>query len=185
MSRLASRGQLRASFIRWALLCVPATVLLGLLSGALSGSGEQSAWFAALAKPAIYPPPILFPIAWTILYILMGLALALVCTAWGARGRTIAIVAFCVQFALNLAWSPLFFAAHQITAALILIAVMAIAIVLTMVLFWRVRRLAAILLIPYLAWVCFASVLNYQFLALNPAADGARGGGEAKQRIAI
>ncbi|QWC55960.1 tryptophan-rich sensory protein [Erythrobacter sp. 3-20A1M] len=184
MSRLASRGQLRASFIRWALLCIPAVVLLGLLSGAASGNGDGNPWFASLDKPALYPPPILFPIAWTVLYVLMGLALALVCNAWGARGRTAAIFAFVVQFALNLAWSPLFFAAHQITAALILIVAMGIAIVATMVLFWRVRRAAAVLLVPYLAWVCFASVLNYQILALNPQADGASSSGAA-QRIAI
>ena len=121
MNLLASRGQLRASLARWALLLVPAVLLAGFLSGELSGSGPGNPWFDSLAKPDLYPPPITFGIAWTILYVLMGLAFAVVCSAWGARGRGIAIAAFLVQLALNLAWSPVFFGAHQVTAALYLL----------------------------------------------------------------
>ena len=102
MTTLASRAQLRASFIRWALFCVPAVVLLGFLSGQLAGSGAGDPWYDALAKPEFQPDPSLFPIVWSILYVMMGLALALVCSAWGAKGRGIAIVAFLIQFALNL-----------------------------------------------------------------------------------
>ena len=122
MTTLASRAQLRASFIRWALFIVPAIVLLGFLAGQLAGTGEGDPWFAALAKPDFYPDAQLFPIVWGILYVMMGLAFALVCSAWGAKGRGIAIVAFIVQFALNLAWTPLFFGQHEITYALYLIA---------------------------------------------------------------
>lgn len=168
MTALASRGQLRASFIRWALFTVPLVVLLGFLSGQLSGSGAGSLWFQSLEKPGIYPPPMWFGIVWTILYVLMGLALALVCAAWGARGRGIAIAAFALQMLVNLAWSPVFFAMHDIRAALIVIAVLDVLVIVTIVLFWRVRKLAAVLLLPYLAWIAFASVLNWQFLALNP-----------------
>ena len=181
MNLLASRGQLRASLIRWALLCVPGVMLLGFLAGQVGGDAN-SAWFEALTKPGIYPPPAAFGIVWTILYAMLGFALAVVCAAWGARGRAVAIVAFLLHLALNLAWTPLFFGAHEIEMALYLL----VAIVLTgfgvAVLFWRVRRLAGWLMVPYLAWVCFATVLNCQFMVLNPDAGGAEPSGAA-QRI--
>jgi tryptophan-rich sensory protein len=168
MTALASRGQLRASFVRWALFTVPLVILLGFFSGKVSGSGSMDPWFAGLVKPAIFPPPVWFGIVWTVLYVLMGLALAIVCAAWGARGRTAAIVAFALQLVVNLAWSPVFFALHQIPAALAVIGVLDALVLVTIVLFWRVRRGAALLLVPYLAWIAFATVLNYQFLELNP-----------------
>lgn len=172
MTVLASKAQLRASFLRWALFLVPACVLLGFLSGQVAGSGPGNGWFDALEKPGIYPPPALFGVVWTILYVAMGLALALVCAAWGARGRRAAIVAFAVQFALNLAWSPVFFGMNRITAALGVILALDVALIVTVVLFWRVRKLAAALLVPYLAWTVFATALTYEFLRLNPDADG-------------
>ncbi len=177
MSELASSGQLRASFLRWALFLVPGVLLLGLLSGALANSGPENAWFAALVKPQLYPPPQAFGIVWSVLYVMMGLALAIVMSARGAAGRKAAIIAFLVQLALNLAWSPLFFAAHQMTAALVLLGVLDIAVLATLVLFWRVRPLASVLLLPYLAWALFATALNWQFLEVNPGADGQDGSG--------
>lgn len=172
MSLPASRGQLRASFLRWALLIVPAVVGLGFLSGRLAGSGPGNPWFDALVKPAIYPPPAAFGIVWSILYLMMGVALTLVVTARGARGRGAAIAAFLVQFALNLAWTPTFFAAHEMTAALWVIVAMDVATIVTIALFWRVRRGAALLLVPYLAWILFATLLNWEFIRANPGADG-------------
>lgn len=182
MTTLASRAQLRASFIRWALFIVPAVVLLGFLAGQLAGTGEGDPWFDALVKPEFYPEASLFGIVWSILYVMMGLAFALVCSAWGARGRGIAIIAFIVQFALNLAWTPVFFGQHEITYALYLIVALNVAILITMVLFFRVRKMAAVLLIPYLAWTIFAGYLNYEILQLNPEADGSDTTG-AVQRI--
>ncbi|MCX7677088.1 MAG: tryptophan-rich sensory protein [Alteraurantiacibacter sp.] len=170
MNRLATPAQLRASLLRWSLFLVPTVLLLGFASGQFAGSGPDNPWFAALEKPAIYPPPVLFGIVWSVLYVLMGLALALVCSAWGARWRPFAIVAFVLQMALNLAWSPVFFALHDMALALAIILTLAVAIALTIWLFWQVRRAAALLLLPYLAWVCFAAVLNWQFLSLNPDA---------------
>ncbi|MCA1661029.1 MAG: tryptophan-rich sensory protein [Novosphingobium sp.] len=174
MTVLASRGQLRASFLRWALVIVPAVSLLGFLSGRLSQSGAGNAWFAALDKPALFPPPATFGIVWTILYVLMGLALTMVVTARGAPGRGAAIAAFAVQLGLNLAWSPLFFGAHRISAALYLLLALDVAVLVTLAAFWRVRRAAALLLLPYLAWVLFATLLNWQFLVANPEAGGDR-----------
>ena len=168
MNRLASPGQLRASFVRWALFAVPLVVLLGFLSGVVGGSAANSPWFAALRKPATFPPPVTFAIVWSVLYIMMGLALALVCAAWGARYRLTAILAFLLQLALNLAWSPVFFARREIAAALALIGVLDAAVIVTVVLFWKVRRAAGLMLVPYLAWIAFATLLNWQFLQLNP-----------------
>ncbi|NBW76722.1 MAG: tryptophan-rich sensory protein [Sphingomonadaceae bacterium] len=171
MSALASSSQLRASFIRWSLFLVPGVVLLGALSGT-AGGGANTPWFASLVKPSLFPPPATFGIVWTILYVLMGFALALVVTARGAPGRSAAIIVFVLQLALNLAWTPLFFGAHQITGALALLAAIDLAVLLTVMLFWRVRPLAGTLLLPYLAWVLFATLLNWQFLEANPNADG-------------
>ena len=184
MTALASSGQLRASLLRWALVLVPGLVLLGFLSSVLSGSGPSSPWFAGLIKPAIYPPPQVFGIVWSVLYAMMGLALAMIMAARGAWARGRAVIAFIVQLVLNLAWSPLFFAAHQITGALVLIGVLDLAVVATIALFWRVRPLAGGLLIPYLAWILFATMLNWQFHVANPDADGRRGS-SAVQRIQL
>jgi tryptophan-rich sensory protein len=172
MSELAHRSQLRAAQWRWALFLVPLIVVLGFVSGQLAGSAAGNPWFASLTKPTHYPPAVAFPVAWTILYALMGLALAVVVAAKGARGRGVAILAFIVQLALNLAWNPLFFGAHQIMLSLALILVLDLAVLLTILLFARVRGLAAWLMVPYFAWLLFATYLNFEFHMLNPGADG-------------
>lgn len=184
MNRLASPAQLRASLLRWSLFLVPTVLLLGFLSGQAAGSGPDNPWFEALTKPGIYPPPATFGIVWSILYAVMGFALALVCSAWGARWRPWAVIAFIVQFAINLAWSPIFFAKHDIALALGVIAALDVMVLLTIWLFWKVRPLAAWLMLPYLAWILFATVLNWQFLELNPDAGEAETS-NAVQRIAL
>jgi tryptophan-rich sensory protein len=184
MNRLASPSQLRASLLRWSLFLVPLVLLLGFASGQVAGSAASNPWFAALDKPGIYPPPATFGIVWSIMYVLMGVALAMVCAAWGARWRPYAIVAFVLQFALNLAWSPVFFASHDMALALAILIAMDVAIVATIWLFWRVRRAAAWLMLPYLAWCLFASVLNWQFLQMNPDA-GEVAANNAVQRIEL
>jgi tryptophan-rich sensory protein len=170
MNGFNSPTRRRGSLLRWALVCIPAVLVLGRLSGAAAGSSDEDPWFAALAKPEIYPPAATFGIVWSILYILMGLALAIVGTERGAAWRKPALIAFAVQLALNLAWSPVFFAAHQITGALLILLALDVAVIATIALFWRVRPLAGLLLLPYLAWSLFATVLNWQFLQLNPSA---------------
>jgi len=182
MNMLASRGQLRASFIRWALFTVPLCVLLGFLAGQLGGPDTE--WFRSLEKPAIYPPAATFSIVWTILYVMIGLALAMICAAWGATGRGGAIAAFAVHFALNLAWTPTFFGAQEITAALVVLLLVDVTLLVVIALFWHIRRAAGLLLLPYLAWVLFATALNWQFLQLNPEADGGLPSG-AQDRVQI
>ncbi|MFC4356986.1 TspO/MBR family protein [Halobium salinum] len=130
-------------------------------------AGPDSAWFASLEKPALYPPPATFGIVWTTLFTLSGVALWLVWSAPASSARRTALVAFVAQFALNLAWTPTFFAAQQLLAGLAVIVALAVVLALTIVAFARVDRRAALLLVPYLAWVCFAALLNYRFLVLN------------------
>ncbi len=167
---LASPAQLRASFARWALLTVPAIVVMGSLMGSLSGSGT-SPWYMALEKPAFQPPGWAFGFAWTILYALMGIALAMILNARGAPGRSLAIGVFLAQLILNYSWSPIFFGAHQVTLGLYVIVLMFIGALASAWLFSRIRPLAGLLLLPYLAWLCFAAALNYETDRLNPDAE--------------
>jgi tryptophan-rich sensory protein len=184
MNRLASPAQLRASFYRWALFLVPLLLLLGFVSGKIAGSGADNPWFAPLAKPGTFPPPAAFAIVWTVLYALMGVAFALVCSAWGARRRAWAIALFVIQLLINLAWSPVFFGLHEMWIALGVLLALDVAALLTTALFWRVRRLAGWLMVPYVLWILFATVLNWQFIELNPRADGANAS-NAVQRIEL
>jgi tryptophan-rich sensory protein len=171
MGEIASASQLRLSYLRWALVTVPVILLLGTLSGLLSGSGYSNPWFAVLDKPALMPPGYVFPIVWTLLYILIGLAFAQILSARGARGRTSAIGAFLVQLLLNLLWSPMFFAWHQVSAALLLLGILFIAVTVTMLLFGRIRGSAGLLMLPYLVWLLFAAYLNFEVMRLNPNAE--------------
>ncbi|MFM5949806.1 MAG: TspO/MBR family protein [Novosphingobium sp.] len=170
MSELASPGQLRAALLRWSLFLAPLLLLMGTISGMMGGSGANNAWFMRLEKPSLYPPPATFGIVWTVLYLLMGVALAMVVTARGAAGRGLAMGVFALQFVLNLAWSPVFFGMHLLQPALYLLVAIDLAVLATVWLVWKVRPLAAYLLLPYLAWVLFATALNWQFVAVNPGA---------------
>ncbi len=172
MTELASRSQLMMSFLRIALFTVPATVLLGTASGMLSNSGYSNAWFRALDLPSFMPPGWAFGVAWTILYILLGLALAMIIHARGATGRGLILGLFILQLVINYAWSPVFFAMHQVTLALGLIAAMIVLTLILIVLMRRVRGAAALLMLPYLGWLCFAAALNYRIMVDNP--DAAR-----------
>jgi translocator protein len=171
MSELATSDQLRMSFVRWALVTVPATMLLGSLSGLLSNSGFGNRWFDALTMPDIMPPGWVFGTVWPTLYAMLGLALAMILHARGAKGRGLALTLYAIGFIANLAWSPLFFAAHQITAAYYLILFMLVVTIATAFAFGRIRSAAAWLLVPYMAWISFASILNYQFDQRNPDAE--------------
>jgi len=165
------------SFLRYALVAVPAILLLGTLSGRASGSGYGNAWFDALEKPSFMPPGWAFPVAWTLLYIALGLALALILHARGARGRGLALALFGAQLLLNFSWSPIFFAAHRVGAALVVILAILALSAASAFLFYRIRRAAGLLLIPYLAWLCFAAALNEEIARLNPNARSLVPGG--------
>ena len=159
------------SFLRYAVVTVPAVVLLGTLSGYLSGAGSGNAWFEALRKPGIMPPGWLFGLVWTILYILLGLSLAMLLHAKGAQKRERALILFGLSLAINFAWSPVFFGMHKVTLGLSLIAAMIVCTVGLIFALWKIRIVAALLLYPYLGWLMFATALNYRIMHLNPNAE--------------
>ena len=154
--------------LRIALVTVPLAVLLGTLSGRYAGAGQTGPWLDGLAKPGFYPPGWAFGVAWTILYALMGVAAALVIAARGTPGRTSALVLFVVQLALNLAWAPLFFRFHAIGGATALIPAILVVAALAAWRFAAVRRIAGVLMVPYLLWLAFAGVLAGRLWMLNP-----------------
>lgn len=171
MGGIASREQLRMSYVRWALVCVPLILLLGFLSGRSVPAGEQNAWYQALTKPALTPPGWAFPLAWTLLYIMLGLALAMILNARGAGLRRGAGGLFAAQFGLNLIWTPLFFGAHRIDLALVTLIAMLVLAIATTIVFGRIRPRAAWLMVPYLVWISFAGVLTWRIGQLNPDAQ--------------
>ncbi|MFC7336487.1 TspO/MBR family protein [Haloferula chungangensis] len=149
------------------LLCVVAVELLGSLGGLLTASSIKD-WYDSLTKPPGTPPNWLFGPVWTILYAMMGISFALV---WhhdekGALKRK-AYVIFAVQFLLNLAWTPLFFGAHLIGTALIVISLLLASIFLTIRRFRPIDRTASLLLVPYFLWVGYATYLNAGYWLLN------------------
>lgn len=171
MTELASKEQLRMSFVRWALVTVPGVLLLGFLAGSAVAAGSDNAWYRGLAKPPLTPPDWVFPVAWTLLYVMIGLALAVVLNARGARERSTAIVLFLAQLAVNIVWNPLFFGWHRVTLALIVIVIMFLLALATTIVFGRIRAVAAWLMVPYLVWICFAGALTWGIHRLNPDAD--------------
>ena len=171
------------SFVRWALVIVPLILLLGFLSGRSVAAGDSNAWYAALAKPALTPAGWLFPVAWSLLYILIGFALAVVLNARGAPGRGVAVALFVAQFALNLAWTPVFFGHHAIGPALAIIVAMLLLATAATVAFARVRQVAAWLMLPYLVWISFAGVLTWRIGVLNPDAAALAPGPHTSQVI--
>lgn len=171
MGGIASKGQLRMSLLRWAVVVVPLILLLGFASGRSVPSGSANAWYVALAKPAATPPDWVFPLVWTSLYVMLGLALAMVLNARGAHGRGLAVLLFAIGFALALAWQPVFFGAHQVGTSLIVIGGMLVTGIATTLAFGRIRTVAAWLMVPYLAWVSLAGVLTWRIGQLNPDAD--------------
>jgi tryptophan-rich sensory protein len=141
-----------------------------MVSGWLSNSGYGNGWFDALRKPGFMPPGWTFGVAWTALYILLGLALALVLAARESPRRKAALGLFGAQMLLNFSWSPVFFGMHLIVPALAVILLMLLLSIGATFLFARIRQPAAWLMMPYLAWLAFASLLNYRIMELNPGA---------------
>jgi benzodiazapine receptor len=156
-----------------ALATVPAIVIAGSLVGLLSNSGSDNGWYAALQRPAFQPPDWAFGVVWTVLYTMMGIALAAILNEPRSKLRRDALWLFGGQLALNFAWSPIFFGMHMIDLALVVLVVMLVMALATANYFRRLRPLAGWLMLPYLLWLCLASALNYETGRLNPGADAA------------
>jgi len=147
-------------------------VVFGAAAAAAAVTGSLAAIsaaerYGALVQPAWAPPSWLFGPVWTVLYIAIAVAGWLVWREAGWSGARTALTAFAVQLVLNALWTPLFFGAGLFGVAFVEIVLLWLAIVATIVLFARVSRTAALLLVPYLAWVTFASALNLAIWVLN------------------
>ena len=149
------------------IICLAIPQLAGGL-GALFTSANIPTWYASIARPELAPPNWIFGPVWTALFLLMGIALFLV---WkrGQQGVWVtgALAIFGIQLALNILWSVLFFGLQSPGLALIEIGVLWVAILATIISFSGISRIAGLLLVPYLAWVSFASYLNYAIWTLN------------------
>lgn len=149
------------------MVAVAVPLAIGGLSGLATAKGVET-WYPTLAKPSFNPPAWVFGPAWTLLYILMGVALFLV---WrqglNTPGVRVALIAFAVQLVLNALWSIIFFGLQSPGWAFVEIVLLWLAIVVTLWTFWRVVPAAGWLLAPYLAWVSFATVLNGSIWILN------------------
>ena len=134
--------------------------------GSLFTLSEIPTWYASLTKPSWTPPSYVFGPVWNTLYLMMGIAAALV---WlrGTFGRFLAIWVFIAHLVVNALWSIAFFGMHELLLALILIAMLWVMIVIMIALFARHSKLAAWLLVPYLAWGSYATTLNAGILFLN------------------
>ena len=143
----------------WLLVCFAAPAI-----GSATGPGE---WYTQLTKPTWNPPGWLFGPVWTILYAMMAVATWLIWRRGGWRARRLPLGLFLTQLALNALWTPLFFGLHRPDLAFLDIIALWFAILATIVAFGRVHRAAAALLAPYLAWVSFATFLNFTLWRLN------------------
>ncbi len=152
---------------RRALLLV-ACLVASFVPGAFGVRFQPGEWYAELAKSSLTPPGWVFPIAWTFLYVVIGVALYVALVHSTARDRKIPIAVFAIQLVLNGAWSWLFFGRHVVAAALVEIVTLWIAIVVMALVFSRRRRLAGQLIVPYLGWVGFATYLNFVIWRANP-----------------
>jgi len=147
------------ALIGWLALCFAAS------AGGLFVSVDG--WYAGLQKPSWNPPPWVFGPAWTLLYVLMAIAAWMIWREGGWKRQKLALSLFLAQWFLNALWTPLFFGLHRSGIAFAEILGLWFALALTVVSFWRVRKLAGYFLLPYLAWVTFAGTLNFTIWRLN------------------
>lgn len=144
------------------------SIVLCLLAGIIGSIFTTSAiptWYAALQKPAFSPPNWIFGPVWTMLYILMGIALYIV---WNNKKKSkTGLTFFGIQLALNALWSIIFFGLKSPAYAFVNIVLLWISILLTIIYFYKTSKTAAYLLIPYILWVSFAAVLNFYIMMLN------------------
>ena len=142
-------------------------IAVSLAAGGVGSRFMPGEWYASLAKPGWNPPSSVFGPVWSTLYVLMGIAAWLVWRKVGFSGASGVLGLFIGQLVLNALWSYLFFGVHQPGLAFIEIVVLWLVILILTIGFWRISVMAGVLLLPYLCWVGFASVLNLQLWRLN------------------
>ncbi len=151
-------------------LKLAASIVICQMAGVIGllGSGDVRSYYQKLEKPPFAPPPSIFGPAWILLYSLMGVSAYLVLrrrTAGGMRAQAASV--FSLQLALNAAWTPVFFGLKQPGWAFVVIASLFMAIAATLIVFWPISVVAALLLVPYLLWVAFAGALNFEIWRRN------------------
>ena len=154
--------------IKWTelLTCLLIPLSVGAVSGIISGSGMDG--FDIMAKPPLSPPSWLFPIVWTLLFILMGVASYLVLTSGADKDAVFrALTFYGVQLFFNFFWSIIFFNLEWYLVAFIWLVVLWILIIITTLLFYRISKPAGYLMIPYVLWVAFAGYLNFSIYLIN------------------
>ncbi len=143
-------------------------LIIGFLPSVSAVFVSTGEWYTKLDKPPLNPPAWVFGPAWTILYLLIGLSLFLfLCKDVSWKDRRTGIVLFTLQHLLNFSWTPVFFHFHSMIAAFAIILAMLVLIALTAWNFYRHSHASGILMVPYLAWVLFASYLNLSLILLN------------------
>lgn len=147
-------------------LWIGLTEAVGGLAGWLTKDGMEL-YKSQVVKPALSPPPIVFPIAWSVLYALMGVGMARVALSARSEERTDAMQVYLLQLGVNFAWSIFFFNLRTYGGALAVLLLLLALIVWMILRFRRVDRPAALLQLPYLAWVAFAAYLNAGVMSLN------------------
>ncbi|HEY1074943.1 MAG TPA: TspO/MBR family protein [Patescibacteria group bacterium] len=148
------------------LACVVGTNIVGNI-GSLATFSQITTWYATLEKPWFNPPNWLFGPAWTLLFTLMGISLYLILSHAGKREMKTAVLVFSIQMVLNVLWSFIFFGWHQLGIAFAEIVILWVAILVTIINFSRISKVAAWILVPYLGWVTFASLLNFAVWQLS------------------
>jgi translocator protein len=146
------------------------SLILPLGLGSIAGmftAGAVPEWYASLNRPSFNPPNWLFGPVWTALYIIMGISLFLIWKQSKSKERDLVVFVFLLQMALNFAWSFIFFYFNMIGFALIEIILLWMSIVIMLVLFYKIKPVAAYINIPYLLWVTFATILNAAYYILN------------------
>ncbi len=145
------------------------SIALALGIGGLSSflTKDSMPIYSAINHPKLSPPPELFPIVWTVLFVLMGIAAALI---WCSSGRQLdfALLFYGAQLVFNFCWTLIFFNFRAYLAAFIWISILLVLIAITTVKFFRINKLSGLLMVPYFAWVSFAGYLNYMIWVLNP-----------------
>lgn len=148
-------------------LALAGWLVLSFSAAAIGGFFLPGAWYAALQKPAWNPPNWIFGPVWTALYATMAIAAWLVWKRGGFAGQRVALSFFLAQLLFNALWSPLFFGLRHPALAFVDIVLLWLALLGTVVVFWKARPIAGMLLLPYLAWVTFAGALNFALWQLN------------------
>lgn len=145
-------------------ICIAIPLLVGLISARMAGDQMKS--FGELNQPPLSPPAWLFPVVWTILYIMMGIVLLLILRS-NHEYKVGAVALFISQLIMNFLWSPTFFVDKEYTKALIILLLMLTTTVILTFITWKINRIAALMLIPYIVWMSFATYLNAGVGILN------------------